>query len=118
MASKPITIPPYRAETPLLGENSRITPDAHRSLLQLYGANPLITVSTAGGPTSIPLPLAKANQGVEITYIKISPDGSIATLTASGTDLINGGSTLAMGAAPYSRIKIKSDGVSNWYVVS
>lgn len=116
MASKPITLPPYRHETPVLGDNNRLTPDAHRSLLPLYNAHPLIPVSTAAGPQLVLVPFAKYNQGVEITYVKTSADANIATLAASGSDAINGAVFLPMGAAQFSRVKLKSDGVSNWYV--
>lgn len=116
MASKPITLPPYQHHTQVLGENNRLTPDAHRSLLLLYNAHPLIPISTAAGAQLVPVPLAKWNQGVEITYVKTSADANIATLAATGSDTINGAVSLAMGAAQFSRVKLKSDGVSNWYV--
>lgn len=100
----------------MLGDNNRLTPDAHRSLLPLYNAHPLIPVSTAAGPQLVLVPFAKSNQGVEITYVKTSADANIATLAASGSDAINGAIFLPMGAAQFSRVKLKSDGVNNWYV--
>lgn len=122
MASTAIGIPALRFETPLTAED-RVTPDAHRALLALYNANPLIPVSTANGNQKVLVPYAKKNQGVEITYIKISADANIATLVPSpaapGTaqDQVNFGTAgVAMGAAQGSRVKLKSDGKSNWYV--
>lgn len=111
-----IGIPPLQAHTPLTAGN-QVTPDAHRSLLQLYNASPLIPVSSASGAQRITVPYAKSNQAQERTYIKTSNDANVITLAASGTDKINGAAALAMAAAQFSKVKIKSDGVENWYVV-
>lgn len=100
----------------MLTEKERITPDAHRSLLQLYNAHPLTKVDSSNGPANFPVPFARLNQNVEITYLKTSADGNVPTLVAQGNDKINGGTFLAMAPGQFSRVKLKSDGVSNWYV--
>ena len=117
MASTPISLPPYRAETRLTS-GDRITPDAHRSILPLYNGSLLIPISTASGALQITVPPAKSNQGQRRTYKKTSTDASIATLVPSGTDKIEFASALALGAAQGSKVTIQSDGVINWYVVS
>ncbi len=38
MSSAIIGIPPLRLEAPLTSDNNKVTPDAHRSLLQLYNS--------------------------------------------------------------------------------
>jgi hypothetical protein len=120
MASAPIGIPPLRYETPLT-QDDKITPDAHRSLLALYNANPLIKVSTSSGAANIQVPLAAKNQNVEITYLKTSADANVATFipapVAAGQtqDVINFGIPVTL-AAQGSRVRLRSDGVSNWYV--
>jgi hypothetical protein len=122
MASNSINFPPLRTTTAVIDENGNITLEALRSLLQLYNGHPLQTVSTAAGAASFPVPYAAYNQNVEITFVKISADGNVPTLTASsgdarkGTDKINGQPSLAMAPAQFTRVKLKSDGVSNWYV--
>lgn len=117
--------PPYNAKTPL-SKSGVITTEAHQSLLRLYNGHPLITVDTSGGSANFPVPIAKLNQNVELTFIKISADGNVPTLTGSangnGTDNINapgswGTTAFAMGTAQGSKVRLKSDGVSNWYVV-
>jgi hypothetical protein len=118
MASKIIALPPYNAKTPLTDENGRLLVEAHQSLLTLYNSHPLETVDTSGGPANFPVPIARFNQNVEITFVKISADGNVPTLVPlNPTDKINGGASLAMGTAQFSKVKLKCDGVSNWYVV-
>lgn len=116
MSSKTITLPPYRAET-LLTASERITPDAHRSLLQLYNASPLQLVDTTNGPANFSIPFAKNNQNVEICFLKSSADGNLPTLVTQGNDKVNGLGSIAMPTAQYSRVRLRGDGVSNWYVV-
>lgn len=117
MATKTIVTPPYNAKTPLTSEKGQLLPEAHQSLLKLYNAQPLQTIDTTAGPANIPVPIAKFNQNVEITFLKISADANVPTLVPlSATDKINGGASLPMNAAQFSKVKLKSDGVSNWYV--
>jgi hypothetical protein len=123
MAGSPINFPPIRGQARIADPKTGvIDKDAHRDLLDLFDGFPLITVSTAGGPATIPIPLAKFNQNVEIVYVKTSNDANLPTLATSGSDLINSvgawaATTFAMGTARGSKVRIKSDGVSNWYVV-
>jgi hypothetical protein len=115
VASNPIGIPPLRYETPLTAAD-KVTPDAHRSLLQLYNANQLIKVSTAAGPQKVAVPYSAKNQGVEITYVKTSNDAHTFTLVGSGDDEINFGTPVVSGANQGAKVKIRADGVSSWYV--
>lgn len=117
MSSSTVNFPPLRADGNFLSENRLIHPDAQKALLLLYNGFPLETVDTSGGSANFPVPLSSQNQNVEITFVKISSDGNTPTLTASGSDLINGASSKAMGTAQYSHLKLKSDGDGNWYVV-
>lgn len=117
MATATVNFPPLRAEFPLVHEDRRIDPDVHRAILVLYNGHPLQTVDTTSGPASFAVPLAKSNQNVEITFVKTSSDAHTPTLTASGSDKINGAASVNMGTGQYSKLRLKSDGVSNWYVV-
>ena len=121
MATVTINFPPLRADGPLT-QGDNLHPDSHRTLLELFNGLPLITVSTTGGSANVGIPLAKFNQNVELVYVKISNDANVATLVTSGSDKINSvgawaAGSLAMGAAQGSKVRIKSDGVVNWYVV-
>jgi len=111
-----INFPSLRVTTKVTSSDGSVTLDALKSLLQVYNGHPLQTVSTVNGAASFPVPLAGFNQNVEITFVKISADGNVPTLIASGTDKINGAASLLMAAAQYSKVKLKSDGRSNWYV--
>ena len=116
MATAVVNFPALRADVPLM-EHGHINPEAHKGILQLYNGHPLQTVDTSAGNANFGVPLAKYNQNVEITYVKSSSDVHTPTLVRSGADLINGAANKAMGTAQYSHLKLKSDGVSNWYVV-
>jgi len=118
MSTSTVNFPPLRADGNFVGHENLIHPDAQRALLLLFNGHPLQTVSTSGGNANFDVPLAKYNQNVEITFVKTSADANIPTLVASGTDKINGAATKAMGTAQYSVLKLKSDGVSNWYVTT
>jgi len=115
MSSTTVNFPAYRAET-MITDSHRITPEAHRHLLTLYNGQPLQKVDTSAGPANFVVPFAKLNQNVEITFLKVSADANVPTLTAQGSDKINGAAALPMGAAQFTKVKLKSDGVSNWYV--
>ena len=117
MAYKITNFPALRGDAPFT-EKGMVHPDAHVSLLRLYNGHPLQTLDTSAGSANFPVPPAKSNQNVEITYVKTSADANVPTLVPyPGTsDKINGATTLAMATAQYSKVKLKSDGVSNWYV--
>lgn len=117
MASATVNYRPLPGVTPISDKEGRINPDAHLNLMGLYNGQPLQTVDTSGGPANFGVPLAKFNQNVEITYVKISSDANVPTLTVSGSDKINGAASKAMGTAQYSKMRLRSDGVSNWYIV-
>jgi hypothetical protein len=115
VASRTINFPPLDGTAPFT-EKGLVHPDAHLNLLRVYNGHPLETVDTSGGSADFGVPLAKNNQNVEITFIKTSADVNVPTLVASGSDKINGAIALPMATAQYSKVKLKSDGVSNWYV--
>lgn len=122
MAYKIINFPALRGDAPFT-EKGMVHPDAHLSLLKLYNGHPLQTLDTSGGSANFAVPPAKTNQNVEITFVKTSADANVPTLVPyPGTaDLINapgawGASSYAMATAQGTKVKLKSDGVSNWYV--
>lgn len=122
MSTTIVNFPPYQARTPLTNGSGQIEPDAHKSLLQVYNGHPLVKVDTSKGNKPVLVPLAKSNQNVEITYLKVSADANTPILQASGQDSLNAGvawavKQLQLGAAQGSKLKLKSDGVSNWYQV-
>lgn len=123
MPQSTINFRPYDAKTKLTNQHGNIETDAHRSLLSLYNGHPLIKIDTSTGTPSFAVPLAKMNQNVELTFIKVSSDANVPILTASGNDLLNApgswaSTQLHMAAAQGSKLRLKSDGVSNWYVAS
>jgi hypothetical protein len=115
MASSVVNFPPLGSSTAVV-EGGKISPEAHRALLRLYNGHPLVPISTLKGSANVRVPLAAQNQNVEYTFVKTSDDANVGTLVAQGKDLINGQPQLAMNAAQFTVVKLKSDGVSNWYV--
>ena len=116
MATRTINFPPLDGTAPFAAREGMVHPDAHLNLLRVYNGHPLQTVDTSGGPANFGVPLAKNNQNVEILYVKTSADANVPTLVASGSDKINGAASVAMGNAQFSKLRLKSDGVSNWYL--
>jgi inosine-uridine nucleoside N-ribohydrolase len=119
MSSAIINFPPPRAQAPFVHKDGSIDLNALQNFLALYNGAQLETVSTAGGNANFSVPASNAvNQNKEIVYVKISADGNTPTLVPIvATDKINGGASVAMGTAQYSKLRLKADGAGNWYVV-
>lgn len=124
MSSTTINFPPLRGSAKIADEEGNLDPDAHIHLLAPFNGHPLQTVDTSGGNASFAVPLAKANQNKEITFVKISADVNTPTLVPNpnGNDKFNSvgawaAASFVMGTAQGSKVRLRSDGVSNWYVV-
>jgi hypothetical protein len=117
MSSATINFLPPRAQAPFVSKEGTIDLQALQNFLALYNGAALQTVNTVSGPANFGVPLAAGNQNAERVYVKISADGNVPTLIASGSDKINGAASVNMGTAQYSKLRLKSDGVSNWYIV-
>lgn len=117
-------LPPLRGTVKIADKEGNLSPEAHIALLVPFNGNPLQTVDTSGGSANFAVPLAKFNLNVEITFVKISADANTPTLVPNpnGTDKFNSvgawaAATFVMGTAQGSKVRLRSDGVSNWYVV-
>jgi hypothetical protein len=124
VSSATINFPPLSGRTRLTQEHGELDLDAHLQLMKPFNGHPLMTVSTTGGSSNFPVPLAKLNQNVEITIVKTSADGNTPTLVPfpGSSDKFNSvgawaAASYAMGTAQGSKVKIRSDGVTNWYIV-
>lgn len=70
------------------------------------------------GPMAVPLPLVAGVQpGDEILIKNVTASPSTITLTPAGGDTIDGAPSLAL-SSPRGVVKIQSDGVSDWMVVT
>lgn len=72
-------------------------------------------VTAAGGAVTATVPLAASNPYRTIGFIKTDSGANAVTLTRSGSDTINGATTLAL-TAQYSFAIIKSNGITAWDV--
>ena len=83
------------------------------------GYNVALCTTGASAPIVLTLPTAASSRiGAVVTVIKVDTGAQAVTVTAAGTDLINGSATYSVAATQYKRVGLVSDGSSNWYVVN
>lgn len=75
-----------------------------------------ILVTTAASTIVVTLPKASVSKGVNYEIKKIDSGAGGVTVTAAGTDLIEGSATFAL-ATQYKSVFLICDGVSNWYKI-
>ncbi len=63
-------------------------------------------------------PAMSCGIGTLITVLKTDTDSHAITVTAAGSDKINGSGTYSVAATQYKRVGLVSDGSANWYVVN
>ncbi len=66
---------------------------------------------------AVTLPKANQAQWLQVSIKKIDASGHAVTITASGTDTIDGAATVSLGTQYKSRT-IQSDGAGHWYVLA
>ena len=74
----------------------------------------VILCDASSATVTITLPLANTAKGREYKIKKIDSSANACTITASGTDLIDGSSSMSL-SSQYDYVTLISDGVSNWY---
>jgi hypothetical protein len=107
--------PPWSI-TPKAGAGIYTAAAAAATTLTKYDFGKLVILPLTSSE-AITLPAASSGSpGFAITFINTSANTSTPTLTAAGSDTINGAATYAMSTAQYSTVVLRSDGVSKWYV--
>ncbi len=84
-----------------------------------FAANPwdYVLMDTTAGASIVTLPLTASNPNLFIIVKKVSSDTNTVTLVGTGSDTIEGASSLVL-SLPESSVQITSDGVSNWDVTA
>lgn len=75
-----------------------------------------VTADVTSAGFSITLPLASANPGRQIAVKKIDGSGNTLTVARSGSDLIDGATTVTT-TTQYKAWVFLSDGISNWWII-
>lgn len=75
----------------------------------------LETIDSTGGAVTVTLPAASTNKGKPLSFIAIAGTAAI-TLTAAGSDTINGAASIPLGLGQF--ISIESDSTTAWRTVS
>jgi hypothetical protein len=79
--------------------------------------NKLIKLPSTGAQ-AVTLPAAADCAGQFLTFKKTTADAVAATLTAAGSDTIDGASTVATIDAAQDTITLTSDGVLGWWIIA
>jgi hypothetical protein len=69
---------------------------------------------TSGAVINLPA-AASVGPGDSLAFINLSANSSVPTLTAAGSDTINGAATVAMSGVQYAALTLRSNGVNTWY---
>lgn len=96
------------------GSNDAITTKTANYTLT-SGDDTVLANATAGAFT-LTLPAASTNSGKTFTIKNISTNSNAVNLARDGSDLIDGETSQSL-TLPNSSVVLRSDGVSNWYVV-
>ena len=109
-------LPPWMSHVTAGGNKGQYTTAATGTVtLTKWDINKDILMPLTAG-TTINLPAANSvGPGDSMTFINLSSNTSVPTLTAAGADTINGAATLAMSSVQYASLTLRSNGVSAWY---
>ena len=78
----------------------------------------LFNTTPSGAAIVFTLPHASScGIGTELVLVKTDAGAFAITVTAAGTDKINGAATATIAATQYKYLRLVSDGSANWYTV-
>ncbi len=93
-----------------------VTHASPTSALMVTTSDDTVLCDATDGAFAVTLPIAAQVQFLKVSVKKIDASGHAVTLTASGSDTIDGAATVSLGTQYKSRT-IQSDGVL-WYVLA
>jgi hypothetical protein len=123
MAAQPISLQPLNdVNHPIVDGSGVLKREFVQWLMTLVQSFLLIPQSTSGGNIAYPLPAANTIPNRELLIVKTSSDGNTLSAAAQGNDLINkqgawAAASLTIGTAQGAFARLRSDGMSNWYVL-
>lgn len=101
-----------------LGGDRGFVPITGTTTLTKWDVNKAQTLNFTTAKT-ITLPAAaKCSPGDTIAFININASSGTPTISPAGADQINGGSSYTGTTTQYGQFTLRTDGVSNWYVVT
>lgn len=91
---------------------------ASATTLTKWDINKLQSVTLVGNSTLI-LPAASSLSGGDtIAFVRLDNTADSFVISPNGSDKINGGSTYTSSTTQFAQWSLRTDGVSNWYVVT